>query len=334
MVQINIMDEIKDIARVVDDYILTHMNVNLKSLHDASLHYIINGGKRLRPFLAIKSYSIFNKDNMDVILPIAVAIELTHNFTLIHDDIMDNDNYRHGVPTVHKAYSMPLAILAGDLLIVKAFHLITENSVNAGLDNDKAINIIKRLAESCMAISIGQVLDISFAKNDKFPSINEYIEMIKMKTGALFEVSAEIGAIAANASMKDIKNLKEYGMNIGIAFQLIDDLIGVAGDSALTKKPVGNDIKEGKKTLPLLLALERVSKEEREHILSVFGNKHATNSAIKHAIEIIINSKIDELVRLEAKNYVDNALASIQEYKDSNVSLLKGLATFVVERML
>ena len=123
-------------------------------------------------------------------------------------------------------------------------------------------------------------------------------------------------------------------MNIGIAFQLVDDLIGVAGDSTLTKKPVGNDIREGKKTLPLLLALERVSKEEREHILSVFGNKRATNSAVKHAVEIIIKSKIDELVRLEAKNYIDNALASIQEYKDSNVSILKGLAMFVVERML
>ncbi len=334
MAQLSIIEEVKDIARDVDNYILSHMNISLKNLHDASLHYIINGGKRLRPFLVIKSYNIFNKDNIDIILPIAAAIELTHNFTLIHDDIMDDDDYRHGVPTVHKSYNIPLAILAGDLLIVKAFHLITENSVNVGLDKDKAIQIVKRLAESCMAISIGQVLDISLAKNNKFPSISEYIEMIKKKTGVLFETAAEIGALAGGASMKDLKNLREYGMNIGIAFQLVDDLIGVAGDSTLTRKPVGNDIREGKKTLPILLALDRVSKDDKERILKVFGNKSATISAIKDVVSIIINSKIDELVRLEARNYIESALRSIQEYKDNNASSLRGLASFIVERML
>ncbi|GIU72203.1 MAG: serralysin [Candidatus Nitrosocaldaceae archaeon] len=332
MVQISLMEEIKNIAKVVDDYIVNNIKGEPEQLYKASLHYIINGGKRLRPFLTIKSANIFN-GKLDITLPIASAIEITHNFTLIHDDIMDNDEERHGVPTVHKAYDLPLAILAGDLLIVKAFHFITNNAILAGLDRDIAIEISKKLAESCVDVSEGQVLDITFAKNKDFPSIDEYIHMIKKKTGALFKVACEIGALSANASDKDVKNLADYGMNIGIAFQLVDDLIGVAGDPSKTKKPVGNDIREGKKTLPILLAMNK-DKSIKEEILTVFGNKDAFNGSIKHVVELITNAGIDDEVRKEAKSYVKKALDNIKEYQGPDAHSLRVLAEFVVERTL
>lgn len=331
MVQTSLMEEIKAIAKTVDDYILANIKGKPESLYNASLYYIVNGGKRLRPFLTIKSADMLN-GNLKIVLPIASAIEITHNFTLIHDDIMDNDESRHGVPTVHKAYDLPLAILAGDLLIVKAFHFILEDAVKAGLDVDKAVKISKRLAESCISVSEGQVLDITFAKNKKFPSSAQYIEMIKKKTGALFEVSCEVGAIASGTSMQDIKNLANYGMNIGIAFQLVDDLIGVAGDPSLTRKPVGNDIREGKKTLPILLAMKKVDKETQREILKVFGNREASNDSIRKIVDIIIDAGIDNEVRGRAKMYVDQALDSIKAYKDAYS--LRALAEFIVERTL
>ena len=333
MVQISLIEEIKHTAKMVDDYIIANIKGKPDSLYNASLHYIVNGGKRLRPFLTIKSANIFD-NRLDIILPIASAIEITHNFTLIHDDIMDNDESRHGVATVHRAYDLPLAILAGDLLIVKAFHFITNNAINAGLDKYIAIEISKRLAESCIAVSEGQVLDITFANEREFPSTDQYIDMIKKKTGALFEVSAEIGALSTNASMKDVKNLANYGMNIGIAFQLVDDLIGVAGDPLLTKKPVGNDIREGKKTLPILLAMKKVDKNTQKDILEVFGNKQASNGSIKHIVDIIINAGIDDEVRMAAKSYVDQALDNIREYQGSDAYALRALAEFIVERTL
>ena len=333
MVQTSLIEEIKSVAKMVDDYIINNIKGNPDSLYKASLHYIVNGGKRLRPFLTIKSASIFDK-NMDIILPIASAIEITHNFTLIHDDIMDNDESRHNVPTVHKAYDLPLAILAGDLLIVKAFHFITNDAVNAGLDKSIAIDISKRLVESCIAVSEGQVLDITFAKNKEFPSTDQYIDMIKKKTGALFEVSSAIGALASNASIDDVRNLSRYGMNIGIAFQLVDDLIGVAGDPSLTMKPVGNDIREGKKTLPILLAMKKVDESAKREIIEVFGNTDADNGSIKHVVDIIINAGIDDEVRRAARSYVDQALDSIKAYQGSDAYALRALAEFVVERTL
>ncbi|MEM2856959.1 MAG: polyprenyl synthetase family protein [Candidatus Nitrosocaldaceae archaeon] len=331
MVQISIIEEIKRVAKIVDDYIIANVKSDSDILEKASLHYIVNGGKRLRPFLTITSNALFN-GKMDIILPLAAALEITHNFTLIHDDIMDNDESRHGVVTVHKAYGLPAAILAGDLLIVKAFHLIVESN-KAGLDENKALRIIENLAKTCIDISEGQMEDISLANDKTFSSMNYYIKMISKKTGVLFKAACEIGALAGDANEDDIKNLADYGMNIGIAFQLIDDLIGVAGDPSLTKKPVGNDIREGKKTLPILLAMNKVNENERREILQVFGKKDAKNEEINNVVNIIVNSGIDTQVRKEARRYMDIALHSISKY-DSRAYPLRVLAEFVVERKL
>ena len=238
-------------AKIVNRYLKTKLKGNPKMLYDAAGHLIVNGGKRLRPYMVIKSCQILG-GKTSTAMPAASAVEMVHNFTLVHDDIMDNDEMRHGVPTVHKKFGMPVAILAGDVLFSKAFQIIS----NSKLSGNAMTQLISRLAKACVEVCEGQLFDIKMAEEEKIPSQSEYIKMIGKKTAALFDVSCAMGAICATNKTKDITNLSSFGKNLGIAFQITDDLIGVMGDPKITKKPVGNDLREGKKSLPILMAIK------------------------------------------------------------------------------
>ena len=254
-------------AIVVNKYLKSKIKGDPKKLYDAAGHLIVNGGKRLRPFMVIKSCEILG-GKRSVAMPAASAVEMVHNFTLVHDDIMDNDEMRHGVPTVHKKFGMPIAILAGDVLFSKAYQIIT----NSKLSPNATLNLVKKLAQACVDVCEGQLLDIKMAEEQKIPSQSEYITMIGKKTAALFDVSCSMGAICATNNKKDISNLSSFGRNLGIAFQITDDLIGVMGDSKITKKPVGNDLREGKKSLPILIAIKLAKGNNKKVILRAFGN--------------------------------------------------------------
>ncbi len=272
---------------------------------------------------------------MEKALPVAAAIEMIHNFTLVHDDIMDNDEVRHNVPTAHKYYGLPLAILAGDILFMKAFQSITVFGAKAGLPDDAIVQLIARLTRSCVDVSEGQALDVDMASSSKFSSGSQYINMIGKKTAALFETSCELGALCAQTSKSDADNMARFGRNLGIAFQLVDDLIGVAGDPKITKKPVGNDIREGKKTLPILLAIKKAKGEDKDKILGVFGTKNATDSELKEAVSILVSVGVDREVRHMARFYATKAIDTIKTYRDSKAKrALQSLANFVVERTL
>src|SRR3990167_2622593 len=202
-------------AKKVDHYLTSKLKGNPTQLYDAASHLIVNGGKRLRPFLVIKSCEILN-GKLKNAMPAASAVEMIHNFTLVHDDIMDNDEMRHGVPTVHKKFGMPIAILAGDVLFSKAYQVVSSTN----LPSNSVIELVSRLAKSCVDVCEGQLLDISMANSEKIPSQSQYIKMIEKKTAALFEVSCAMGAICANAKRKDVSNLSSFGKNLGIAFQI------------------------------------------------------------------------------------------------------------------
>jgi len=260
----------------------------------------------------------------------ASAIEMVHNFTLVHDDIMDNDEMRHGVTTVHKKFGMPIAILAGDVLFSKAYQVVSSTN----LPSNSVIELVSKLAKSCVDVCEGQLLDISMANSEKIPSQSQYIKMIEKKTAALFEVSCAMGAICANAKRKDVSNLSSFGKNLGIAFQITDDLIGVLGDSKITKKPVGNDLREGKKSLPILLAINRAKGENKEIILNTFSNSFATQDDIERALKIIRRLKIEKTVRRQAQSYAQRAKKSIQSYSGSAKKDLLTLLSFVVKRSL
>ena len=324
--------QLRTTALIVDEFIDSVLHSRPTDLYDATAHYIKNGGKRLRPFLLIKSCELLG-GMIEQALPIAAAIEMVHNFTLIHDDIIDNDDFRHNVPTVHRQYGLPLAILGGDTLIIKAFQCITTDGARLGLSGDVIVELMATLTQSCLDMSEGEALDMDMASNGKFFSESQYIEMIAKKTAGLFQTSCQLGALSAQSGKDDVCNLGYYGKNLGIAFQLIDDLIGVAGNPTVTKKPAGNDLREGKKTLPILLAMRKTKGHDREKLLRVFGRKNSSDSELQEALSVLTGTGVDREVRNRARLYAMKALHSINAYGDSeSKKALQSVADFVVER--
>ena len=314
-------------AKIVNKYLNSKLKGNPKKLYDAAGHLIVNGGKRLRPYMVIRSCQIL-KGKVSNAMPAASAVEMVHNFSLVHDDIMDNDEMRHGVPTVHKKFGMPIAILAGDVLFSKAFQIITDSK----LSPIATTQLVSRLAKACVDICEGQLLAVKMAEERRIPSQAEYITMIGKKTAALFDVSCAMGAICATNKVKDISNLSSFGRNLGIAFQITDDLIGVMGDPKITKKPVGNDLREGKKSLPILMAIKSAKGKDKKTILKAFGNSKATRNDLNKAVGVIRSLGIEENVRKQALKYAEKAEKSLAKYSGSAKTELIALLSFVVKR--
>jgi len=316
-------------AKDVNKYLKTKLKGDPKILYDAAGHLIVNGGKRLRPFMVIKSCQILGGKTASAI-PAASAVEMVHNFTLVHDDIMDNDEMRHGVPTVHKKFGMSVAILAGDVLFSKAYQVIADSKISPDAINQ----ITSRLAKACVEVCEGQLLDIKMAEEKRIPSQLEYIKMIGKKTAALFDVSCSMGAICATNKIQDISNLSSFGKNLGIAFQITDDLIGVMGDPKITKKPVGNDLREGKKSLPILMAINSAKGKNKKIILKAFGNPKASKEDLTNAVDVIRSLGIEENVRNQALKYAEKAERSLVKYSGKAKEELIELLDFVVKRSL
>jgi len=319
--------QIENNAKIVNKYLNSKLKGNPKKLYDAAGHLIVNGGKRLRPYMVIRSCQILGGKSSTAMIA-ASAVEMVHNFTLVHDDIMDNDEMRHGVPTVHKKFGMPIAILAGDVLFSKAFQIISESKLSPNANT----HLISRLAKACVDVCEGQLLDIKMADEKRIPTEAEYIAMIGKKTAALFDVSCAMGAICATNKPKDISNLSDFGRNLGIAFQITDDLIGVMGDPKVTKKPVGNDLREGKKSLPILMAIKLAKGNEKKTILKAFGNSKISKKDLNKAVEVIRSLGIEEKVRNQALKYAEKSEKSLIKYKGTAKMELTALLDFVVKR--
>ncbi|KFM18943.1 Short chain isoprenyl diphosphate synthase protein [Marine Group I thaumarchaeote SCGC AAA799-P11] len=314
-------------AKTVNKYLKSKLKGNPKKLYDAAGHLIIHGGKRLRPYMVIRSCQILG-GKVSNAMPAASAVEMVHNFTLVHDDIMDNDEMRHGVPTTHRKYGMPVAILAGDVLFSKAYQVISDTK----LSPTATTHLISRLAKACVDVCEGQLLDVKMAEEKKIPTQSQYITMIGKKTAALFDVSCAMGAICATNNDKDISNLSSFGRNLGIAFQITDDLIGVMGDPKITKKPVGNDLREGKKSLPILMAIKIAKGKDKKIILKAFGNSKISRNDLNKAVEVIRSLGIEESVRKQALKYAEKAEKSLSKYSGSVKTELITLLDFVVKR--
>jgi geranylgeranyl diphosphate synthase type I len=244
---------------------------------------------------------------------------------------MDNDEMRHGVTTTHKKFDIPLAILAGDVLYSKAYNTVSSKSK---LSSNYTTQLVSKLSKACIEICEGQVNDIKFAENKRIPTEKEYIKMIEKKTAVLFEVSCAMGAICAKRKQKDVKNLSAFGRNLGIAFQITDDLIGIIGDSKITKKPVGNDIREGKKSLPIILAIKKARGQDRTKIMRVFGKAGATKQQINLAVNVIRSLGVEKEVRDMALKYAKRSEKSISSYTGSAKNEMTALLNFVTKRSL
>jgi len=321
--------QLKKTVKIVNRFLGAHIKGEPSQLYKAAAHLIVNGGKRLRPYMVVKSCQVLGGKTKEA-MTAAGAVEMIHNFTLVHDDIMDNDEMRHGVPTTHKKFGIPIAILAGDVLFSKAFQVVSK----ANLPSKSTSELVSRLSKACVDICEGQLLDIKMAEGKKIPTQNKYIKMISKKTAALFDVSCSMGAICAKSKSKDISNLSSFGKNLGIAFQITDDLIGVMGNPKVTKKPVGNDLREGKKSLPILLAIKKAKGKNKKIILHAFGNQKAKKKEIENAVLVIKSLGIEKSVRGQALRYAEKAKKSLNSYSGTSKNELISLLDFVVKRSL
>ena len=320
----------------VKEFILSYLDGTPNELYLASSHYISSGGKRLRPYIVLKVSELFGGTSRKA-MPAAAAVELIHNFSLVHDDIMDNDEVRHNVPTVHASYGVPLAILAGDILFSKAFQMMAVGGLREGITEKSISEMVSRLSTACINVCEGQAIDMQMASNgSQSYSQTDYIHMIEKKTASLFELSCSLGVLSAdNRKIEDLDRLSVFGKNIGIAFQLIDDLIGIVGDPQITGKAVGNDIREGKKTFPMVLVLDKAELNERNKLLKLFGSRRTTDMELREATRIISNLGIEGEIRSLAESYVRQALESLEAYPDSDQkNALQTSADFIIQRRL
>ncbi|MGQ9468269.1 MAG: polyprenyl synthetase family protein [Nitrososphaerales archaeon] len=329
---LKLIEQLEVVASQVNDYIYSLLEGKPKVLYDASSHLIRTGGKRLRPFLVIKSFELFDK-NLKKAIPAAAAIELIHNFTLVHDDIIDHDLLRHNAPTVHAKYGVPLAIVAGDILFAKAFESVVLGMQKMNIEESVIVKVLELVAKSSIKVSEGQIKDLRMASGKRFYSKETYFDMIQSKTAALFETACRIGSIIGGAGKEDEKSMANFGKYLGIAFQLVDDVLGIAGDPKVTGKPIGSDLREGKKTHALSLALKLANDEDRIKIQKVFGKRKTTKDEMDEALAVIAKTEVVDKIRDEAQFYANKALSILKRYPDSHAKKsLSELANFIVAR--
>lgn len=307
-------------TKVVDSEVRKALSGKPKKLYNATRHITFAGGKRIRPLLCILSCKSVGGDTKNAIKT-ASAIELIHTFTLIHDDIMDQDEFRRGVYSVHRAYGEPTAILAGDLLFSKAFE-ISDPSV------------IKILAIATAEICEGQELDMNFEKRD-YVTENEYLEMIRKKTAVLFEAATKSGAVIGRGTKAQIKALSDYGLDIGMAFQIHDDILGITADEKKLGKPVGSDIGRRKKSIVVIKGLDFLEGSNRERFIEILNKEKKGKNDIKSAISLLQSSGVINYCRKISDDFIKDAKKKLGKIPDSDAKMdLLNIADFIVERRI
>ena len=277
------------------------------SLYEPGAYIIEEGGKRLRPLLVLFSAKAVGGKFNDA-YNASVAVELLHNFTLVHDDIMDNADKRRGKPTVHIKYDINTAILAGDSLLSVAYEYLLKDC------NGNAKDVVSSFTKGLVEVCEGQSLDKEFETRNNV-SHDEYVIMIQKKTAAMAEMCCKIGGMLGNGSREEINALARFGKNIGIAFQIHDDLLDITGNENDFGKFVGGDLVEGKKTYLFIKALEKAAGSDKKKLLQVIKNKGIKPEHIQEYKNIYIRLGVLDVAREEIKKYTKKALNSVKILK-------------------
>ena len=288
-------------------------------LDELLTHSLEGSGKRIRPALTLLSGKFYDY-NLDYLLPMATAVEIMHTATLVHDDAIDNSAVRRGRPTINRLWDDDKAVLLGDYLIAKSEELAatTQN-----------LRVIKLLAQTLMTISSGELAQ-SFSAFNLEQTRQHYLQRISSKTASLFSLATESGAILSQAPEKSVKVLKEYGYNLGIAFQIVDDILDFIGTEEEMGKPIGSDLAQGTLTLPAMLLLEHYP--ENNPVKELFQNRDRQEN-IGLAIELVRSSSIVQQCYTLASDYCAKACHNLSRLPDNaSRQSLKNLAEYVVSR--
>jgi len=328
----DVLKEITSRAKVIDGQVMGYLEGgDDKKLMMAVRHYPVAGGKRLRPMMAqVIAQAVGGAGEKAI--PFASALEIIHNFTLVHDDVMDNDSMRRGRPAVHVLFDMPTAIIAGDALFARAFEIITETEVPPQDVN----RLIRSTAHTVWLIAEGQQedMDLENIPVDRV-AMEDYMSMIYKKTAVLFECAAEGGALIAGGTEEQIARMKDYARLMGMGFQVWDDILALTGDEKQLGKPVGNDIRNGKRTLIVLHALRSMDRGDprRGRLMKALGNDKATPEEIKDAISVLEDCGAIDFARKTAADYAAQAKAQLECLPQSaERELLSGVIDFAVGR--
>jgi len=267
-----------------------------------------SAGKRMRPLLGLLAYASIAGDYRPA-LPGAAAVELGHNFSLVHDDIEDGDRERRHRPTVWALHGVAQAINTGDMLFSLsrvALHRLSD----LGFSDRKVLRLMRLFDETCVALCEGQYIDIATSERDDMMSVDLYFDMIGRKTAALIAASIEAGALLASDDDEVIARYRGFGWALGLAFQLNDDLLGIWGQEQATgKKP--SDIARRKKTLPVIYAFEHAGPEDRERLAALYGDGGPTAADVAEVIAILERTGARDFTRTEARRHRDEALAEL-----------------------
>lgn len=275
----------------------------------APIKYILEiGGKRIRPALLLLACDLFDSNYQKALSP-ALGVEVFHNFTLLHDDLMDNSPIRRGMPTVHIKWNSNIAILSGDVMSILANNLICK------VDPDVSTSVFNLFSKTALEVCEGQMLDMEYSEKDNV-TIPEYINMIGLKTSVLIAASLSIGALVGGAKKTDSDVLYNFGMNLGLAFQLQDDLLDTYGDQQLFGKKIGNDIITNKKTFLLIKALEKAKGHNYNDLMNYFSDKKFDGEEkINHVIKIYNDLEIKSETEKQINMYFSKSLENLSALK-------------------
>ena len=302
----------------------THFPQHPETLYAANDYFLGLGGKRIRPVMCLMGNELFDAIHEDA-WQVATAIELFHNFTLIHDDIMDAAPLRRGLETVHYKFGSNTALLAGDVMLVVAYEYL--NKISSGYLKSTISLFSKTAKEVCE----GQQLDMDFEKMPTV-SLDDYLKMIELKTSVLLAASLQMGAIIGGASEGNCNHLYEFGKNLGIAFQIQDDYLDAFGDPEKFGKAAGGDIKQNKKTFLLIHALETagaIQKAELHNLLST-----DPEDKVQRVLDIFRDCNADEWAKQLKQQYFDKALHHLDEIAvlSARKKPLREIADFLIQR--
>lgn len=312
------------VSSELDNFLDSVKNTELYS----PVKYILElGGKRMRPVLTLMGTDLFD-GKLEDSYSSALGIEVFHNFTLLHDDIMDEAPLRRGQRTVHEKWSVNAAILSGDVMFVQAFTLVTS------CKTEYLRAVIDIFNVTAIEVCEGQQLDMEFETRDDV-TLSEYLEMIKLKTSVLVGCALELGAVLADAPKEDSRNLYEFGLNLGMAFQIMDDLLDVFGDSKVFGKQVGGDIITNKKTYLLLKALEEANESQELELRKwMSNNAHNATEKVQAVTAIFEDLRVKDAAKQLMDQYYEKAIAALNRINvaDDKKAYFKGFADQLMKR--
>lgn len=308
--------------------IMGRMQSSVELVSQLAAHLIVAGGKRLRPLLTLASarlcgYEQQPQDSMPRHVRLATSIEFLHTSTLLHDDVVDESKLRRGADSANVVFGNAASVLGGDFLFARAFQIMTE---------DGSLDVMRVISQACATIAEGELLQMT-TQNDLSTSISRYYEVIYGKTAALFAACCRVGAIVADRSVKDEEALEKYGLNLGMAFQLVDDALDYSAKQEELGKTVGDDFREGKITYPILIAYQKADVEEKRFWERVIEAGDQNEQDLQHALSLIHKHQALEATLQEAMSFANKACDAIRHFPENELhSLFEEIAQYTVTR--